>query len=52
MAAELKDTGRSPSVQFVRQDAFARVVMACQNPPKASSTLKEFVARGREMRKR
>lgn len=51
MAAQLKDTGRAPGVQFVRPKEFQQVVVACKNPPKASAALKALIARGREMRK-
>ena len=51
MAAQLKDTGRSSSVQFVRPKDFVRIASACENPPKASQALKDFVARGRAIRK-
>jgi hypothetical protein len=51
MAAQLKDMGRSSSVQFVRPKDFNRVLAACDNPPRASAALKDFVARGRELRK-
>jgi hypothetical protein len=51
MAAQFKDTGRQSSVQYVRSKDFDRIAAACANPPKASASLKAFVARAREIRK-
>lgn len=50
MAAQLKDTGRSSSVQYVRAKDFNRILEACDNPPKASQALKDFIAKGRSIR--
>lgn len=48
MAARLKDDGRQPTVQLVRQKDFARIVKDCKNPPKPSDALIEMFARGRQ----
>ena len=47
MVALLKEGNFAPGVQTVRRREFSKIVSACDNPPKASATLKAFIAKGR-----
>jgi hypothetical protein len=47
MAAQLKDEGRFPAVQILRQQEFTRFVTACENPKQASAKLKHSVRSGK-----
>lgn len=43
MAAQLKDGGRYPSIQKLRQADFQRLAAACQNPKAPSQSLRDIV---------
>jgi hypothetical protein len=43
MAAQLKDGGRYPSIQRLRQADFQRLAAACQNPKAPSQGLRDLV---------
>jgi hypothetical protein len=52
MAAQLKEPGQTSSIQLVRARDFLKVVQGCENPPRASAALKDFVAKGRAAKKK
>lgn len=43
MAAQLKDGGRYPSIQKLRQADFERLAAACQNPKAPSQGFRDIV---------
>jgi len=49
MAVQLKDPGQHPALHTVRADQFAKVLDACNNPPRPSSRLLAMIAKGQRV---